>query len=58
MNLAALIEEFIDLKVQGEPQGSAWRSIDEDQQERDRYRTRLQELRRQIDATQGDKEQA
>ena len=54
--LSELIEEFIDLKIAGEPNSSQWRSIDEDAFCRNAYYERLDELRSQIDAIAADRE--
>ena len=49
MTLSALIEEFVDMKIEGEPQNSDWKSIVDCSKEREYWHNRLQELRQQID---------
>lgn len=49
MKLSKLIEEFIEMKVEGEPPTREWRSIAECAAEREHWNDRLQELRDQID---------
>jgi hypothetical protein len=48
--LSALIDEYVDLKIEGEPAASDWRSRDDNARDRDAYYERLQNLRDQIDA--------
>lgn len=50
MKLSEVIERFIDLKIEGEPERSNWRSIDEDARRREEYHDDLKRLRDQIDA--------
>ena len=49
MKLSELIEEFIDLKIEGAPDGSGWISIDENARRYAAYIDRLAEFRSQID---------
>lgn len=50
MKLSKLIEEFIDLKMEGEPEGNGWQSIADMADARERYHQKLDELREAIDA--------
>ena len=50
MKLSEIIREYVDLKIDGEPQSSEWRSTDADFDARRRYYERLDELERAIDA--------
>jgi hypothetical protein len=56
MKLSELIEEFIEMKIQGEPQGSEWRSLRDNAEQRVHWNNYLQELRDKIDAAHGAKE--
>ena len=49
MSIMDMIDEYIDLKIEGEPKSSEWRSIDANAAARNRYADRLQSLRDQID---------
>lgn len=53
MTFMDLMDEYIDLKMQGEPASSDWRSIDEDARRRGAYRDRLASLRNELDALAG-----
>lgn len=50
MKLSELIEEFIDLKIEGEPAYSEWQSIDWQARAREAYRERVEFLKAEIDA--------
>ena len=49
MKLSELIEEFIEMKIEGEPEATEWRYFDADTEARMRWRDRLRELRNAID---------
>jgi hypothetical protein len=51
MKLSELIREYVDLKIEGEPSHSDWRSIDADAKMRAAHHQRLAELEDEIDAT-------
>ncbi len=50
MKLSELIRDYVDLKIEGEPQGSDWTSIESKSRRREEYRERLEELEHAIDA--------
>lgn len=50
MTLSELIREYVDLKIEGQPEDREWSSIDGNWQRREDYRTRLAEIEEQIDA--------
>lgn len=52
MKLSEAIERFIELKIEGEPSFSEWRSIDSTERARQAYNKELAELREAIDAAQ------
>ena len=52
MRLSELIREYVDLKVEGPPENSDWRSIYNNAASQTEYHQRLAELEDAIDATQ------
>ncbi len=50
MKLSEAIREYVELKIEGEPKGSEWSSIDSNARRRNDYRERLEELEQTIDA--------
>lgn len=50
MKLSELIREYVDLKIEGEPAGSDWQSIDTIARQRGAHYMRLMELEEAIDA--------
>jgi hypothetical protein len=50
MNFMDLLDEYIDLKIEGEPTANEWRSISENSDARTQYHSRLGFLREEIDA--------
>lgn len=50
MKLSAIIRDYVDLKVEGEPLDREWSSINSNRQRRDDYRERLEGLEKAIDA--------
>ena len=51
MKVSALIREYVDLKIQGEPQDSDGRSVVDCAADSQDYRDKLDELETAIDAT-------
>lgn len=49
MKLSEIIEEFVDMKIDGPPIGNGWMSIEAEANHRNNYFERLQELRDAID---------
>ena len=50
MKLSELIEELIDLKIEGPPENNGWQSIKDVAAAQERYYQRMSELREAIDA--------
>jgi hypothetical protein len=49
MKLSEMIEEYVDLKIAGEPVDQHWQSLIYNNQKRQNYHDRLQELKNKID---------
>ncbi len=60
MKLSELIREYVDAKIEGEPQSSKWRSIGEAADAQQHYHANLRRLEDAIDAAarQGGKDGA
>ena len=50
MMLSELIDEFVTLKIEGAPSYGEWQSIDDAHQKRVNYYSRLDDLKKLIDA--------
>lgn len=49
MLLSQLIRQYVDLKIEGEPESSNWRSLDISSKMKSDYHESLQQLEQQID---------